>query len=147
MVETPTHVRVSKCHHGGRGPWANWVIVGRGSSALGLSVTVSGGMTIACSPAGRCRLTGALLTTPGHAELSQSWPICKGDDLDAGPEQRIENCTAIIESPHETRDRRAGAYFHRALAWRVVGNLQRAITDLTEAIALNPRYDSLRPAR
>lgn len=87
-------------------------------------------------------LTGALLTAPGHAELSRSWPICKGDDLDAGPEQRIANCTAIIESPQETRDRRAGAYFYRALAWRVVGNLQRAITDLTEAIALNPRYDS-----
>jgi tetratricopeptide (TPR) repeat protein len=99
-------------------------------------------MTMRAHPLVVAALTGALLTAPGHAELSQSWPICKGDDLDAGPEQRIEKCTAIIESPQETRDRRAGAYFYRALAWRVVGNLQRAITDLTEAIALNPRYDS-----
>jgi tetratricopeptide (TPR) repeat protein len=85
-------------------------------------------------------LTAALLTTSGHAELSQSWPICKGDDLDADPEQRIKSCTAIIESPQETQERRAGAYFHRALAWRVLDDLQRAIADLTEAIGLNPRY-------
>jgi lipoprotein NlpI len=99
-------------------------------------------MTMRAHPLGVAAVTGALLTAPGHAELSQSWPICKGDVLQAGPEQRIENCTAIIESPLATRDRRAGAYFYRALAWRVVDNLQRAITDLTEAIALNPSYDS-----
>jgi hypothetical protein len=104
-------------------------------------------MTIARSPARRCCPDGTLLTAPGHAELSQSWPICKGDDLDAGPEQRIAKCTAIIESPQETRDRRAGAYFYRALAWRVVGNLQRAITNLTEAIAQSEIRQRLRVAR
>jgi tetratricopeptide (TPR) repeat protein len=83
-------------------------------------------------------LTAALLTTPGHAELSQ----CKGDDLDANPEQRIKSCTAIIESPQETPEGRASAYFYRALAWRVFDNLQRAIADFTEAIRLNPRYAS-----
>jgi tetratricopeptide (TPR) repeat protein len=87
-------------------------------------------------------LTAALLAAPGHGELPQSWPICKGDDLDANPEQRIKSCTAIIESPQETQERRAGAYFYRALAWRVLDDLQRAIADFTEAIRLNPRYAS-----
>lgn len=87
-------------------------------------------------------LMTTLLTTSGHAELSQSWPICKGDDLDANPEQRIKHCTAIIESPLETQERRAGAYFYRALAWRVLDDLRRAIADLTGAIRLNPRYAS-----
>jgi len=85
-------------------------------------------------------LMAALLTTPADAELSQWWPICKGDDLDKSPRQRIESCTAIIESPGETQEGRATAYFYRALAWRVLGNLQHAIADFTDAIRLNPRY-------
>jgi tetratricopeptide (TPR) repeat protein len=97
-------------------------------------------MTMRAHPIVVAALAAALLTTPGHAELSQSLPICKGDDLDAGPERRIKVCTAIIESPQETPDVRATAYFHRALAWRVLDNLQRAIADFTEAIGLNPRY-------
>jgi tetratricopeptide (TPR) repeat protein len=85
-------------------------------------------------------LTGALLMTPANAELSELWPICKGYDQDRTPERQIESCTAIIESSEETQEGRATAYFYRALAWHDLGNLQRAIADLTDAIRLNPSY-------
>jgi len=87
-------------------------------------------------------LTIALLTTSGDAQPFPPWPICKGDILEANPKQRIDNCTDIIESSQETPERRAGAYFYRAMAWHVLDDLQRAIADLIEAIKLNQKYNS-----
>jgi lipoprotein NlpI len=84
-------------------------------------------------------LTAALPAMPGRAE-PQLMPICRGDDITAAPERRIRTCSAIIESPQETQQVRASAYFYRALAWRVLDELQRAIADLTEAIKLDPRH-------
>jgi tetratricopeptide (TPR) repeat protein len=78
----------------------------------------------------------ALLTTAAHAQLSESWLICEGNDS----EQAIKSCTEIIESAQETPQRRAIAYFWRATAWRYRGNLQRAIADYTEVIRLDPKY-------
>jgi tetratricopeptide (TPR) repeat protein len=87
-------------------------------------------------------LMAALLTTSSRAQPFDPWSICKGDILEANPKQQIDNCTDIIESPQQAPERRAGAYFYRALAWRILDDLQRAIADLTEAIRINPKYDS-----
>jgi lipoprotein NlpI len=82
----------------------------------------------------------ALLITAAHAQRSQAWQLCEGYYFNPTPEQMIKSCTEIIESTGETPQRRAVAYFWRAIAWRNLDNLQRAIADFTEAIRLDPKY-------
>jgi hypothetical protein len=66
------------------------------------------------------------------------WRTCMGQ-LRIDSDTRIGSCTALIQSSQETANIRAFAYNNRGLAWRAKGDNDRAITDYSEAIRLDPK--------
>lgn len=62
------------------------------------------------------------------------------DGKDADPALRAEACSRIIRTSGEPTQNRAIAYFNRALAYYDLGDLDRAIQDLTEALRLQQDY-------
>jgi tetratricopeptide (TPR) repeat protein len=84
-------------------------------------------------------LTGMLLA--GAVALAQSpqerrW--CEGED-GATPDQRIAGCSASIRSGRERGERLADIFNDRGVAYRLKGDVDRAIQDYSQAIRLNPR--------
>ncbi|WP_189363044.1 tetratricopeptide repeat protein [Mesorhizobium sp. M4A.F.Ca.ET.022.05.2.1] len=69
-----------------------------------------------------------------------AYTACIGNAAD--PARRIEACTQIIDNQADGPDKRATAYFKRAYAWSMEGDLDRAIADSDQAISLNPEYAS-----
>ena len=61
---------------------------------------------------------------------------CKGDD----PDLAIGACTALIQSGQETNEGLAIAYNNRGSAYTNKGDYDHALSDLNEAITLNPNY-------
>jgi tetratricopeptide (TPR) repeat protein len=59
---------------------------------------------------------------------------------DRDPERRIAACTALIDAPDTTPDRRALAFFRRALSWSQLGQYQRSIPDYDAAIRIAPSF-------
>jgi TonB family protein len=57
------------------------------------------------------------------------------------PEASIKGCTAIIQSDDAFRSEKAGAYMQRGFAHKRMGELQQAIADLTDSIALSTAID------
>jgi len=56
------------------------------------------------------------------------------------PDQQIHDCTSIIErGKRESEGNRASAYYSRGNAYKEKGELDRAIVDYTNAIALKPK--------
>src|SRR6516225_1149308 len=79
-----------------------------------------------------CALAGS---QPAPAQPAPGSAFC---DARALPDLRIQNCTAVINSPRVNQGDRATAYGIRGIAWKAKGDLDRAIADFTEAIRLHP---------
>jgi tetratricopeptide (TPR) repeat protein len=78
-----------------------------------------------------------LISNPILATSEQDWQDCEGKDYD----RAIVACTRIIENSAETAASRARAYNNRGRTYRSrrdIGDLDRAISDYTEAIRLDP---------
>jgi tetratricopeptide (TPR) repeat protein len=60
---------------------------------------------------------------------------CNADD----PDRNIAGCTIVVQDLTEKAKTRANAYVGRGLAWQIKGNRDRAISDFTDAIRLNPK--------
>lgn len=69
-----------------------------------------------------------------------TYAACIGNAADAS--RRIEACTQIIDNQAGAPDKLATAYFKRAYAWSMEGDLDRAIADSDQAIGLHPEYAS-----
>jgi tetratricopeptide (TPR) repeat protein len=63
---------------------------------------------------------------------------CTGSDLDA----KIAGCSAVIQSGGETPIDQAVAYDNRSVAYREKGQVDQAIADAGQAIALDPTNDA-----
>jgi tetratricopeptide (TPR) repeat protein len=59
---------------------------------------------------------------------------CVGDD----PQTKLAACTAVIESGQEEAVNQAVAYDNRSIAYRRMGQLDKAIEDASKAISLDP---------
>ena len=64
--------------------------------------------------------------------------ICAGNDRT--PEYRIDACTRAITSGDLQRQGLANAYYNRGVEWSLLRDFDRAISDYSEAIQLNPQY-------
>lgn len=61
------------------------------------------------------------------------------DDCNSGdPDRNIAGCTRVAEDVAESGKTRSIAYVGRGLAWHLKGDFDRAITDYSDAIRLNP---------
>jgi tetratricopeptide (TPR) repeat protein len=87
------------------------------------------------------RLRTALIATclliagaPAFAANQRAHDDCNSDDAD----RRIIGCTRIISDRTESEKVRGIAHVSRGLAWRMKGDLQRAVADIGDAIRLNP---------
>lgn len=74
--------------------------------------------------------TACLISTVDTGAQTNAWRQCLADTSPAA----IEACSAVIRlDPHND-----GAFVNRGIAYRRIGNINRAITDYDEAIRLNP---------
>lgn len=75
--------------------------------------------------------TACLISVADTGAQTNTWRQCRADTSPAA----VEACTAIILlDPHND-----GALVNRGIAYRRLGDLDRAIRDYNEAIRLNPR--------
>ena len=79
-----------------------------------------------------CGLLAA--TAPAFGARQKDHDDCNARD----PDRNIAGCTRIIEDDHESTKVRSIAYVARGLAWRNKGDRDRAMTDFTDAIRLDP---------
>lgn len=76
-----------------------------------------------------------LLASPAGAQSrNQNWAWCEGGD----PVLSIKGCTALIQSPSETRNNLAIAHSNRGITYSDMGDFDRAIADYEQALKLNP---------
>ena len=78
----------------------------------------------------------SIISTTAWADPKQDWKDCPKF---AEPKRAITACSRIIKRRKESRQNRAVAYGHRCLAHTLEGQYDRAITDCTMAIKINPR--------
>ena len=70
------------------------------------------------------------------AQTPQQQRWCDGEE-GATPSQRIDACSSVIKAAHDKGDKLAEAFNARGVAYRVKGDLERAIQDYGQAIKLN----------
>jgi tetratricopeptide (TPR) repeat protein len=75
-----------------------------------------------------------LMTSAGA--MAEELTGCDSPD----PERRIAACTALIEAPDTTPDRRALAFFRRGLSYSHLGQYQRSIPDYDAVIRIEPWF-------
>jgi lipoprotein NlpI len=95
---------------------------------------------------GLCALAGALMfaTSALHpsrtgAQTQQQIDWCNNDGNVYSVDQRLSGCTALVESARASVEDRAAAYGNRCWAYSDKGDPDRAITDCSEAIRLDPK--------
>jgi tetratricopeptide (TPR) repeat protein len=92
-----------------------------------------------CAFAGAVLLaTAALLASRAAAQTQQQIDWCNNKGMFA-VDQRIGGCTALVESKRASVQNRAAAYSNRCWAYSNKGDPDRAITDCSEAIRLDPK--------
>jgi tetratricopeptide (TPR) repeat protein len=74
----------------------------------------------------------------GLAQSSAAWGLCSNDGISS--QQRITGCTLVIQAGTETQARLATANNNRGFAYSAKGDFDRALTDLSQAIKINPNY-------
>jgi tetratricopeptide (TPR) repeat protein len=78
-------------------------------------------------------LVMTLVAAPALAQTADE-TNCVGDD----PQTKLAACTAVIESGQEETVNQAVAFDNRSIAYRRLGQLDKAIEDAGKAIALDP---------
>lgn len=78
-----------------------------------------------------CLLSASLVLATAAAAMADDKRDCFGH---GGPGIRIKSCSILIE--RDPKDHTA--YYYRGLAYGVMGDVERAIADYAQAIALNP---------
>ncbi|TIO74787.1 MAG: tetratricopeptide repeat protein [Mesorhizobium sp.] len=78
------------------------------------------------------------LATPALA-AGKDYATCFSDGK-VSADQQIVACTPIAEDSAEIPDLRVNAYFGRGLAYALKNDIDHAITDMTEVLALDPTY-------
>jgi tetratricopeptide (TPR) repeat protein len=81
----------------------------------------------------------SLAAASAFAQTAQDHRWCEGED-GATPGQRIEGCSAVIKAAREKGDKLAEVFNDRGVAYRLNGDLERAIADYSQAIRLNGKF-------
>jgi lipoprotein NlpI len=81
-------------------------------------------------------LIGACLTATGAR--ADDGTVCDGR-TSLGTEERIQACTRLIASRKTSKHNRIAAYHNRGNLFTTIGNLDRAVSDYSEAIKINPK--------
>ncbi len=85
-------------------------------------------------------LTGVLLAgATALAQTPQERRACEGEDA-ATPDQRIAGCSAAIRAARDKSDKLSEVFNNRGVAYRLKGELDRAIQDYGQAIKLNAKF-------
>jgi tetratricopeptide (TPR) repeat protein len=74
--------------------------------------------------------------TPMLAQTEQERSWCEGEGT-VTPAQRIEACSSLIKATRDKAERLAELFNYRGLAFKLNGELDRAINDYSQAIKLN----------
>ncbi len=86
-------------------------------------------------------LTG-LLAGAALAQTQQERRWCEGED-DATLAQRIDGCSSVIKAARDNGEKLAESFNYRGVAYRLKGDLDRAIQDYGQAIKLNGKFASV----
>src|ERR1017187_10313806 len=79
----------------------------------------------------------ALAALPAWAQTGEEWMwLCQG----ANPDTKIDGCTALIQSEHESKANQALAYYNRGNAYKNKELFDLAIADYAKVIALKPDF-------
>jgi tetratricopeptide (TPR) repeat protein len=76
-------------------------------------------------------------TAPAQTQQERRW--CDGEDA-ANAAQRLDACSALIKAARDKGERLPELYTQRGLAYRLKGDLDRAVQDYAQAIKLDPRF-------
>jgi tetratricopeptide (TPR) repeat protein len=76
---------------------------------------------------------------PALAQKPEERRWCDGEDA-ATPDQRITGCSAVIRAGRDRSEKLAEAFNNRGLAYRLKGDLERAIQDYGQAIRIHAKF-------
>jgi tetratricopeptide (TPR) repeat protein len=79
-------------------------------------------------------LAASVSSVAAQTPLEQRW--CEGED-GATLAQRIDGCSSVIKAAHDKGEKLAEAFNARGVAYRLKGDLDRAIQDYSQSIKLN----------
>lgn len=83
--------------------------------------------------------TSALHASRTGAQTQQQIDWCNNDGNVFSVDQRLSGCTALVESERASAQDRAAGYGNRCWAYSDKGDPDRAITDCSKAIRLDPK--------
>lgn len=79
------------------------------------------------------------LPHPARALTDDDWAACSHADR-ASSSLPIQSCTAVIDEGNKVLEKLAAAYNNRGFAYRLNGEIDRAIEDYAQAIRLSPKF-------
>jgi tetratricopeptide (TPR) repeat protein len=80
-----------------------------------------------------------LASASAFAQTPQDRRWCEGEE-DATVAQRIDGCSAVIKAGRDKGDQLAETFNNRGVAYRLKGDIDRAIQDYAQAIKLSPKF-------
>lgn len=88
-------------------------------------------------------VAAGIFSSPLQAAVATPEDLAACQDEDADAEVRLGACGKVIDDKTQVAEMRAEALLNRGLVQAAAGADDKAISDLTEAIALNPEYSAL----
>lgn len=79
-----------------------------------------------------------LIALPASAQTAEEWSRCLADGSKIPAEARVGYCTQLIQSGRLLTQNVRAAYWNRGVAYGTIGQYDKAISDYTQAIALQP---------
>lgn len=80
-------------------------------------------------------LTLGACSRQGAAYAEREWAVCADESF---PQQRVEACSAVVDSPTTTPQRRVEALIRRGAMRATVGEQTRAMADFGRALRIDP---------